>query len=234
MIFLPKIHLFLFYAVFLNIFLGAGMFLEIEGQVNPKLDEKNGYKMLQFGMSPEDMLGRVDYTQLEVLKESKLYQFQTSELNSIGEFKVKNVTIFFNEERLSEIRLQISGSENITGIFDALQYAYGVPLSVPYRHPDSVLSSMKNQVFVWMQVPNNNSVVINLARPDQPKMNAILFDVQSFEWRGARTTLVFNIHESRHYSIRFASVQLYQNDLREVDDKANSNLARIQQAAADL
>lgn len=234
MTFLIKMRLSLFIVAFLTVLWGVVMPVDVRAQLHPKLDEKNGYKMLQFGMSPEDMLGRVDYTQLEVLKESKLYQFQTSKLNSIGEFAVKYVTIFFNEERLSEIRLHLTGSENIKGIYDALQYAYGVPQIVPFRHPDSVLNSMKNQVFVWMQDPSRNSVVINLARPDEIKMNAILFDVQSFEWRGARTTLLFNIHESRHYSIRFASIQLFQNELREVDDKANSNLARTQQAAADL
>jgi Cu/Ag efflux protein CusF len=142
---------------------------------------------------------------------------------------------------LSEIALYVEGADNINGIMEALKLAYSAPKQVTYHSPDS-LNYQKNKIFVWTQDaastdvfnPATQSKNASQAAETTPKMNALLCEVDSFEWDGKKVVLTYNIFRSVHYPIVFAIMTL--RDKSNVIDakKLDSVFIRFQKAAEDL
>jgi Cu/Ag efflux protein CusF len=214
----------------------------LAGQGYSRLDEKFGFKDLKFGMSMNQALSNISYSNFETVRPNETIRFSQSDLNSIGTFKVKLVTLSFQTSKLSEILLYIEGNENISGIMEALKMAYAAPKQVTYSSPDS-LNYQKNKVFVWTQdaaasdmfnPANQTKTAAQVTANTGPKMNALLCEVESYEWDGKKVLLQYSVFRAVHYPITFAIMAV--RDKANVIDlkKRDSVFIRFQRAAEDL
>lgn len=194
-----------------------------------KLVEKAGFKSLKLGMQLEDALYSVRRGDIRVVKPEEMYRFERSELNSIGAYPIESVTIQFRDRALAEIKLHIEGAENISGILEAVKLAYGLPKAVPFQNTDS-LSFQGNKVFVWLPQeindPNDGT--------RKTKVNAVLCTVTSYRWDGGAVILDYNIFAADHYSLSFATMQIYDEEMMGHIRRNSSNFVRYQRASEDL
>lgn len=219
--------------------LGTGNLLS--AQPYTRLDDKFGFKDLKFGMSMNQALSNVSYSDFETIRPNETIRFSKSDLNAIGTFKVKLVTLNFQTSKLSEIALYIEGNDNINGIMEALKLAYSNPKEVTYSSPDS-LNYQKNKVFVWTQDaaasdafnPATVTKSAMQAENSAPKMNALLCEVESYEWDGKKVLLTYNVFRAVHYPIVFA-VMTVKDKTNLIDkNRLNSVMIRFKKAADDL
>jgi Cu/Ag efflux protein CusF len=147
----------------------------MHAQVYKRLDDKFGFKDLKFGMSMNQALSNISYSDFQSIRPNEVIRFTQSDLNAIGVFKVKFATLSFQNNKLSEIELYVDGNDNIQGILQALKMAYGTPVPVKYIPPDSIKTKNQKPAITVKAPPGKNPDSLKKAFRDPDSLRAKVF-----------------------------------------------------------
>lgn len=99
-----------------------------QSELLKKLDEKNGFKDLTFGMSFNECKAFLEATPIKNLPDEKtaIYKVKVSdEFYKVSKYSIKNIETHFFDNKLYMIRIYLDGAYNSRGFLDVLERAYG-------------------------------------------------------------------------------------------------------------
>lgn len=97
-------------------------------QVNvEKLDNKNGFKELEFGKTYSELSQYLSDDPIKQVESEKteIYKVTEEDFHEVAKYKIESIEAHFYDDHLYMIRMYIDGAYNSGGLLRTLQKAYG-------------------------------------------------------------------------------------------------------------